>query len=134
MFIKNKIVSKRILIVEDSLIIVTQVKIILKNAGFGEVESVASSEEALKKIRANHFDLIIMDIFIHGLLTGVEVYDKIKETCFTPVIFISGRNLEEIELKVPKPVNKFFLKKPFRNQELLNMVRTNLAELSPDIF
>ncbi len=67
---------KKILYVEDHEDTVNAVKSILSNAGF-EVDIALTGRAGIKKAKKNHFDLILLDIFVAryvwvGCLPNIE--------------------------------------------------------------
>jgi CheY-like chemotaxis protein len=65
----NKI---NILIVEDESIIALEMQSHLEDLGYGVAGIASSGEGAIKKIKENQVDLILMDIHLKGDLDGIE--------------------------------------------------------------
>ncbi len=66
----------KVLVVEDEPLSMELVLEILKAAGL-EVDEAVNGEEAIRKVEAEHYDLILMDIGLPGM-DGVEVLKIIK--------------------------------------------------------
>jgi DNA-binding response OmpR family regulator len=89
---KNNI--KKILIAEDERSIAKALQIKLSLSGF-EVEVVANGEEALKLIKDNNFDLLLLDIMMPKMdgFSVMEAMKKLKNK--TPVIILSNLSQED---------------------------------------
>ena len=73
----NDIMSyKRILVVDDSITSRTMIKNILMNIGYS-VDAVLDVEEALVKLKINHYDLIITDLTMPKI-DGYEFVERLK--------------------------------------------------------
>ena len=85
--------SKKILIAEDSNIVLTVVSRILEKINF-EVRGVKNGEDLLKQLETNTYDLILLDINM-PLMDGITCIkhirsDSRKEIKDIPVIAITG--------------------------------------------
>jgi two-component system NtrC family sensor kinase len=117
-----------VLIVEDERALATAVREALEDAGL-KVDHAGDGEEALARVRQNHYDVVICDLKMPRV-DGMTLYRAIAAT--TPalarrVIFVTGavagpeaeRFLEESGCR--------WLSKPFRLADLLRNVREALA-------
>ena len=68
---------KKILLVEDDPLIIEIYTTKLKERGF-EVEVANEGEEAIKKLKEKHFDLLVLDIVLPQL-SGFEILKKIRK-------------------------------------------------------
>lgn len=69
----------KVLIVEDETLIAQEISACLEENDF-EVTGIAStSDEALRLIKDNKPDVILMDIMIKGKVNGIELSKKILE-------------------------------------------------------
>ena len=81
--------ADRVLIVDDEAVLNILNKVVKSN-GISAV-LVSSGEEALKKISEERFDLILLDINMHGI-NGFEVIEQLRnDKNTTPIIVVSGR-------------------------------------------
>jgi DNA-binding response OmpR family regulator len=81
--------GKKILIIEDELILAEALKERLKNKGY-LVETVYDGESGLEKIRKSKPDLLILDILLPGI-NGYEVMEKIRnEKIALPILVVSN--------------------------------------------
>ena len=67
---------KRILVVDDSITTRTMIKNILMNLGYS-VDAVLDAEEALVKLKLNHYDLIITDLTMPKI-DGYQFVERLK--------------------------------------------------------
>ena len=67
---------KRILIVDDSITTRTMIKNILMNVGYA-VDAVLDAEEALVKLKLNHYDLIVTDLTMPNM-DGYQFVERLK--------------------------------------------------------
>ena len=83
---------KRILVVDDDQDIVDSITIMLESQGY-EVVAAQSGEEGMRLVEEKRPDLILLDIMMEKLTTGLHIgYDlrKHPEYKSIPIIIISG--------------------------------------------
>src|SRR5437899_4192120 len=80
-------VKRRILLVDDDLAVLLSLKAVLEISGF-EVETAASAEEAIARLRASKFHMVITDMRMEEDLSGFRVIQAAKETSYDPAIAI----------------------------------------------
>ncbi len=92
------------------------------------VDSVSSGEEGLAAVRADEYDLVLLDIRLPGM-DGEQVMEQIrKQRPNTNVIIISGYgSLESAILALRLGVKDFFIK-PYPVEDLLNSICRVLSE------
>lgn len=112
--------TKKVLIVEDEMIIAMLIERMVSNMGHQVIDKVSSGEEAIKKALEYSPDLILMDIRLKGEMDGIDAIGKIQEKMNIPVIYISGNSdlahLEKIETTeyidfISKPITESDLSK-----------------------
>jgi len=117
---------KRILIVEDDMIIQMFLNTIITSLGFDVVGEARTCEQALQKVKDLEPEIILMDIGIAGDKDGIITTQLINETHDIPVLFLTG-NSDESTLNRAKEVNPAgFVFKPINEVHL----RTKLFELN----
>jgi CheY-like chemotaxis protein len=119
---------KRVLVVEDDAPIREVVKTILKHAGY-IIDEAADGEEALKKVKADHYGAIVLDLMLPKI-SGYEVLDYLtrerpNSKC---VVIISAAATREIDQADPTVV-KAVLRKPFDLQDLVGAVDRCVTEI-----
>jgi CheY-like chemotaxis protein len=92
----------------------------------------ATAEEALQVIdKGDHADVIVLDVNLAGDLTGPQMLEKLRKMDVaknTPVIMVSGHSSLEKVPGLNASDYQFFLPKPFKKQELLDI----LSRLFPE--
>lgn len=117
--------SDRILIVEDETLVAYDIKLTLLRAGYSVCGVADSVAEALEIINHQMPDVVLVDIFLKGKLTGIDLGRKLAEKNI-PFIYLSV-NVEDNVLDMAKPTEPHgFLVKPFRENELLVMLNVVL--------
>jgi CheY-like chemotaxis protein len=109
---------KKILIVEDDMIISLVVENMIKKLGHDLVGKAASGEDAIKLAEEHEPDIILMDIRLKGDIDGIEAVTRIKEKIDTAVIYLTG-NSDKVNYDRAKATNCVdLISKPFTIGEL----------------
>ena len=115
----------KLLVVDDSHSVRVQVKRILANAGY-EVITAADGREALELL-SHQPHLMVLDVNMPGL-DGFSVCEKLKglgsEFQQLPIVFLTCMNSRALELLGQE--FGAYLRKPVREDDLLDAVRTQL--------
>lgn len=111
----------RILIVEDQFIEANNLKHNLVGAGY-EVCSIARSVPiALTIIEKEKPDLVLLDIFLQGPLTGIDLARTLEKKNI-PFVYLSANSNKDV-LDAAKSTRPYgFLVKPFRKSDVLVML------------
>jgi DNA-binding NtrC family response regulator len=112
----------RLLVVDDERGIVIALKGLFTKEGY-EVETAESGEEALEKVKAGLFHVIITDLSMKGM-SGLDLLRKAREIdpqC--AVLMITAFGSQRIAVEVMKAGAEDYLPKPFDNDELRIKVR-----------
>ncbi len=123
----------KILVVDDEIYIVHILDFSLGMEGY-EVLTALDGEQALEKARAEHPDLIVLDIMMPKL-DGYETCKLLKAEAGTrdiPVILLSakGRNVDQ---KVGFEVGADdYITKPFSPRKLVERINALLGQASPN--
>ena len=118
---------KKILIIEDNVLLLEVMTYILINYGY-EVFALPNGSDVFNTIKINHPDLVILDVVMPGI-NGQEICQLIKLNSTTqnlPVIICSGEDSVADMLKqegAPDDV----LQKPFDISSLIQKVEYQLA-------
>jgi len=118
--------AKKILIVEDEIIIAEDLQRKLKSMEYDIIGIASSGEEAIKKIKENNPDLILMDIVIHGMMDGIETAAQIHSLFDIPVVYLTAYADEKTlqRAKITEPFG--YLIKPFKERELQITIEISL--------
>ena len=112
----------RLLVVDDERGIVIALKGLFTKEGY-EVETAESGEEALEKVKAGLFHVIITDLSMKGM-SGLELLKHVREldpAC--AVLMITAFGTQRIAVEAMKAGAEDYLPKPFDNDELRLKVR-----------
>lgn len=119
--------GKKILVVDDEADIVELCSYNLKKEGY-DVASSPDGEEALRKIREEKFDLILLDLMLPGL-QGVELCRIIRNdqaTASLPIIMLTAKTEELDKILGLEMGADDYVTKPFSPRELLARVKAVL--------
>ena len=79
-----------VLIVDDDEAVQTMLYKVIRSNGI-QAETASSGEQALERVKHKHFDLILLDVNMHGM-DGFEVVQQLRGRGIqTPIIIVSGR-------------------------------------------
>ena len=108
----------KIMVVDDEVIITSQLEKRLSMMGYEVVGSASSGEDAVDKARRLKPDLILMDIVMPGTLDGIEAAEIIGAEMDISVIFLTAYANDEFikRAKCVEPLG--YIVKPFRDSEL----------------
>jgi CheY-like chemotaxis protein len=110
--------SKKVLIVEDEMIIALLIERMVTNLGHEVVDKVSSGEDAVAAALENEPDIILMDIRLQGEIDGIEAMIQIRKNKNIPVIYISGNTDAAYKEKVEQTDYIEFLSKPITISDL----------------
>jgi two-component system invasion response regulator UvrY len=118
----------KILIVDDHTIFREGLKRILSDdfegATFGEA---GNASEALEQVWKKKWDLVLLDITMHGR-TGLDVLKEIRSSASTlPVLILSGHPEEQYAVRVLRAGAAGYLTKESASRELSNAIRKLLS-------
>ncbi|MBI3896593.1 MAG: response regulator [Acidobacteria bacterium] len=109
----------KILVVDDEDEHLAILRKILEEAGYG-VETCSSGHEALSKLRRNHYDAILCDMWMPGI-TGMGLYQMMKEEFplyERQFVFITADVASEMTWEFIRTRNLPYVIKPFSPAEL----------------
>ena len=81
--------SRKVLVVDDEKLIVKGIRFSLEQDGM-DVDCAYDGEEALKLIRENKYNIILLDVMLPKL-DGFEVCQQIREFSAVPVIMLTAK-------------------------------------------
>jgi two-component system response regulator HydG len=119
--IKSISLKAKILIVEDQFIEAKSLNVILTNAGYSTCTIARSVAAALSIIEKEKPDLVLVDIFLQGEGTGIDL-GKILSEKNIAFVYLSANSNRQI-LEDAKPTKPYgFMVKPFRAKDVLIML------------
>lgn len=110
--------KEKILIVEDQFVEANNLQLILERAGYDVCGIARSVPVALTLIDQEQPYLVLLDIFLQGPLTGIDLAKTLREKNIAFVYLSANSNAETLEAaKATYPYG--FLVKPFREKDVL---------------
>jgi two-component system cell cycle response regulator len=118
----------RVLVVDDERDVREVLGILLEAHGF-EVVLAAGGEEALRIVRSDPIDVIVLDVMMPGM-DGFDVCRELRGSLATPslpVILLTARDDMQARAQGMKLGVSEFLAKPVNQDEFLKRLRTQVA-------
>ena len=113
----------KVLVVDDDSLVRDLLCEILTEEGYS-ASGVSNGIEALEKLEAGRFDLVISDVEMPEM-TGIELAREMRSISSPPLILMSG-NIYTKEESIA--LADYFLLKPFEFNDLLSIVERALGE------
>ena len=118
------VTAKNILVVDDDEPSRTLTERVLTRGGFN-VETAANGKEALEKVAAFRYDLIVLDVMM-PTMDGYEVCTRLQRHKMSkglPVVMLTALDSLSDMAKATEAGAKWFITKPFDAKYLLQRVR-----------
>ena len=116
----------KILVVDDEQSVLTLLRYLLKENGY-EICEAANGLAALKLFETQFFDLIITDVRM-PCMDGMSFLREVKSLePTTPVIILTAYDSVEVAVQAVENGAAIYLTKPFKGDELLNIIKRVLA-------
>src|SRR5919108_793288 len=124
----SAVATSRILLIDDDPG-TTRFMQELLNRPDREIEATSDPEQALARVRAKPFDLVISDLKLNARLDGIDVLRSVREiTPGTPVIIVTGFGELEKAVEAVREGAFDFVSKPFNITELKGLVERALQK------
>lgn len=125
--------QKRILIVDDEIIIAREIEARLSGLGY-EITGIATTRiDAVSQALQTRPDLVLMDINLRGESDGIEAATEIRSHFSVPVIFLTAFTDDET-LERAREVGPYgYIVKPFNERELLANIEMALHKHEAEI-
>ncbi|MBT1685621.1 sigma 54-interacting transcriptional regulator [Dawidia soli] len=108
----------KVLIVEDQFIEANDLQLMLEKAGYQVTGIARSVQQALELIGQEKPSLVLLDIYLKGKLTGIDLAKQLREENIAFVYLSANSNQDVLaEAKATQPYG--FLVKPFREKDVL---------------
>lgn len=122
--------SMRVLVVDDYQTMLRIISNLLKQIGFNNVDVASDGTEALEKIKAGQYGLVISDWNMepmtgYELLLKVRADDALKRT---PFIMVTAESKTENVIAAKKAGVNNYIVKPFNAQTLKQKIAAVLGE------
>lgn len=111
----------KILIVEDQIIIADHILELLEEENFRFIKIANNEKMALKEMASFLPDVILMDINLNGINSGILLAEKRNTNA--SVIFITGQSGFLLKSKALKTNPVAYLTKPIKKGDILSSIR-----------
>jgi two-component system KDP operon response regulator KdpE len=125
--------NKKILVVDDDIVVIRALSIQLKANGF-DVVTATNGADAVNAVRTQRPDLILLDITFPREMASVawdgflimEWLKRVEEAARVPIIVITGGDREKYESRAIAAGATAFFHKPISHDELFELIRRTL--------
>lgn len=124
--------GKRILVVDDEPPIQRTLRRNLMASGY-EVLIAENGVQALEIAQQHQPDLILLDLYMPGDISGLDVCVRVREVSRVPIIVLSAANEEKLKVRALDLGADDYLTKPFSQDELQARVRACLRRAQTSI-
>jgi PAS domain S-box-containing protein len=120
--IEGTMTDFRVFIVEDEVIVASDIAATLKSLGYSVAGTARSGEIAIDKVSETKPDLVLLDIHLAGKLDGVQTAEEIHRTSDIPVIYLTAYADTALldRAKLTEPYG--YLIKPYDERELQSVI------------
>ncbi|HSY23071.1 MAG TPA: response regulator [Polyangiaceae bacterium] len=108
----------RVWVVEDERIIARDLARTLTELGYQVAGISGSGEDAIRQVRADPPELVLMDVRLAGELDGIETAKAIKREHDVPIIFLTAHSDDETLSRASAAAPLAYLVKPFNGVDL----------------
>ncbi|RXJ91847.1 DNA-binding response regulator [Arcobacter sp. CECT 8983] len=108
----------KVLIVEDETIVALEIKKVLEKLDFIVTDMATDYGSALKSVKDNKPDIILMDIDLRDDKDGIDVAKQIQKTSNIPIIYTTAYSDEKTLNRAIETNPVTYLIKPFKRDEL----------------
>ncbi|MCT4663830.1 MAG: response regulator [Flavobacteriales bacterium] len=109
---------KKVLIIEDELLIAEDIKQYLTQKGYEVVDIAISYETAIKILKNQLVDIVLLDIVLYGTKSGFEIANYINKHIHIPFIYLTSHTDREFLEKAKETAPKAYLSKPIQKESL----------------
>ena len=111
-----------IMVIDDSIVIRKMIEIALEDEDYN-ILSATTGKEGMEAIEKDKPDLVILDMMLPDM-SGIDVLKKIKDSKDIPVIMLSGKDSPQLVENAKELGVNDFLPKPFKDEELVEKVKS----------
>jgi len=124
--------SKKILIVEDEVILAESHKDKLNSFGIEKVFLAKSKEEAITLLSLHDFDLVLLDVRLEKGFEGIELGEYIFVKYPSPFIYLTAHSDKSTIEKMIKSKPYGYLSKPVRKSDLFALISLVFENVEDD--
>lgn len=127
---KNKIITPKVLIVENESLIASNMKESLTAFNFEITATATDYNSALNSVRVQRPDIILMDVQLGNGKDGIETVEKIHTIEKIPVIYVTSCTDDDTLNRAIRTNPISYLIKPFKEDELKSNILLGLYKNS----
>lgn len=124
--------QKSILIVEDELIAAADLRELLESFGYRVTGIASTGEKAVMMAEAEVPDLILMDIHLGGVISGIEAAEKILSRHSVPIIYVTAYADPELVERAKKTQPYGYILKPYDERGIRTEIEIALYKFALD--
>lgn len=124
--------SKKILIVEDEVILAESHKDKLISFGIEKIILAKSKDEAITLLSLHEFDLVLLDVRLEKGFEGIELGEYVHEKYATPFIYLTAHSDKATIEKMIKSKPYGYLSKPVRKSDLFASISLIFENVEDD--
>lgn len=123
----------KILIVEDEILVATDIEESLESLGYTVQNSVDTGLKAIEEVERSLPNLVLMDINLKGEMTGIEAARRIIEKHDVPIIYLTANaDIATVnKAKVALPYG--YIIKPFTDKDLQTNIEIAIFKFGNDL-
>lgn len=129
---KIKTSKKKILIVEDQLIIAMDLKQTLEVLGYEVIGIAGSADECFLYFEKERPDLVLMDIMLSGSIDGISAAEVIHKDFDVPIIYLTAHSDDNSLLRANLTGPYGYIVKPIEERDLYTAIEIALHRFSID--
>lgn len=119
--------KKRILVVEDEIVIADDLCLVLEKLGYEVLEPAITYREAITRFDEEPIDLVMLDIQLKGKKTGIDVANYISGRSNIPFIYLTSYS-DQKTLDLAKATLPYaYIVKPFEAADIMTAVEIAFA-------
>ena len=119
--------TERILLVEDEESLAESIRYSLEREGYA-VSVAVDGRAAIERFRADHPDLIVLDLMLPEL-SGLDVCRMIRQESTVPIVMVTAKDSEADKVTGLELGADDYVTKPFSVRELVSRVRAHLRRV-----
>ena len=120
-----------ILVVEDDMIIASDISVHLSRLGYEIIGIATRGEDAIEQIKRQQPDIVLMDVNLRGNLNGIETTLLIQQSFPKIIIIYLTANADEVTYnKAKKTKPHAFISKPFKKRDLERAIELALQQVA----
>ena len=116
----------KLMLVDDEVVIISQLEEIVVAKGHEVVGMATSGEEAIEMAKDVRPDLILMDIMMPGEIDGITAAEQIKAERDIPVIFLTAYSEQELVDRAKSLEPLGYILKPFQERQITTAIEIAL--------